>query len=259
MGGAINLVTRTPTKRLEAEGSIWTGGRSDAEGWNGYAMIGTRQPKYYIQGSANYSDRNYWSLSGDYDPTTNSLQPAGRRQSSDTSDSRYNVKAGWTPNATDEYTINYINQQGEKGAPLNVFNNPPVPANGYWRWPFWDIQNTSFLTKTQLGQASYVKTKIYYNTFENGLDAFDDITLHDAVAQRPLLQPLRRPCLRRQHRGGHHAAPGQHVEVRRALPHRRAHRAELQPADASDAELPSIRNRNARSTRGRSVSKIPSV
>ena len=32
MGGAINLVTRKPTKALEAEGSVWTGGRSDAEG-----------------------------------------------------------------------------------------------------------------------------------------------------------------------------------------------------------------------------------
>src|SRR5262245_21992294 len=176
MAGAINLVTRKPTKAFEAEGSIWTGGRSDAEGWNGYAMVGTRQPKYYFQGSANYADRNYWSLSGNYEPTANSLQPSGRRLVSDSSDSRYNVKAGWTPNATDEYTLNYINQQGEKGAPLNVINNPPVPANGYWRWPYWDIQNTSFLTKTQLGQVSYVKTKTYYNTFENGLDAFDDIT-----------------------------------------------------------------------------------
>ncbi len=45
MGGAINLVTRTPVKALEAEASLWTGGRGDAEGWNGYAMLGTRQPR----------------------------------------------------------------------------------------------------------------------------------------------------------------------------------------------------------------------
>lgn len=174
MGGAINLVTRTPVKRVEAEGSIWTGGRSEAEGWNGSVMLGTRQPRYYVQGSANYSDRNYWSLSGNYQPTATSLQREGRRFSSDTADSRVNVKAGWTPNDTDEYTVNYIKQMGEKGAPLNVYNNPPVPANSYWRWPYWDVQNTSFLSRTQLGAASYVKTKVYYNTFENGLDAFDD-------------------------------------------------------------------------------------
>ena len=176
MGGAINLVTRKPTKPFEAEGSFWTGGRSDAEGWNGYAMVGTRQPKYYLQGNANYADRDFWSLSGNYTPTANSLQRDSRRLSSDSSDSRYNLKAGFTPNATDEYTVNYIKQLGEKGAPLNVFNNPPVPPNSYWRWPYWDVQNTAFLSKTQLGRASYVKTKVYYNTFANGLDAFDDLT-----------------------------------------------------------------------------------
>ncbi len=176
MGGAINLVTRKPAKAFEAEASIWTGGRGSAEGWNGHVMLGTRQPRYYVQGSANYSDRDFWSLSGNYQPTATTLQPSGRRLGSDSSDSRYNVKAGWTPNDTDEYTVNFIKQLGEKGAPLNVYNNPPVPPNSYWRWPYWDIQNTAFLSKTQLGQASYLRTKVYYNTFKNGLDAYDDAT-----------------------------------------------------------------------------------
>ena len=173
MGGAINLVTRTPAKPFEVEGGLWTGGRTDTEGWNGYAVMGTRQRKYYLQGSANYSDRNQWSLSGDYQPTPNSLQGTGERFSSDSSDSRYNVKAGVTPNDTDEYAFNFVKQLGEKGAPLNVYNTPPVPPNSYWRWPYWDVQNTAFLSKTQFGKA-YVKSKVYYNTFANGLDAFDD-------------------------------------------------------------------------------------
>ena len=55
-------------------------------------------------------------------------------------------------------------------------NNPPVPGNSFWRWPYWDVSNTSVLTSTQLGSSSYVKGKAYYNTFANGLDAFDDST-----------------------------------------------------------------------------------
>ena len=188
MGGAINLVTRTPVKALEAEASLWTGGRGDAEGWNGYAMLGTRQPKYYVQGSVNYSDRDFWTLSGNYQPIGSSLQPEGRRLSSDTSDSRFNVKAGFTPNSTDEYTFNYIKQLGEKGAPLNVNNNPPVPPNSYWRWPYWDVQNTSFLSRTQFGSA-YLKTKLYYNTFENGLDAYDDGTYTTQSANGRFFSP----------------------------------------------------------------------
>jgi iron complex outermembrane receptor protein len=176
MGGAINLVTRQPAKALEAEGSISTGGRDGSEAWSGYALVGTRQAKYYLQGSINYSDRDFWSLSGNYRPTRTSLQPGGRRLSSDSADSRLNLKAGFTPNDTDEYTVNYTKQSGEKGAPLNVHNNPPVPPNSYWRWPYWDVLNTSFLSRTQLNPTSYLKTKVYYNTFENGLDAFDDAT-----------------------------------------------------------------------------------
>ncbi len=49
-----------------------------------------------------------------------------------------------------------------------------MPPNSFWRWPYWDVQNTAFLSKTQLGTAAYLKTKVYYNTFANGLDAYDD-------------------------------------------------------------------------------------
>ena len=86
------------------------------------------------------------------------------------------MKVGCTPNATNEYAVNFTKQQGDKGAPLNIYNNPPVPPNSYWRWPEWDVQNTSFLSTTQLNTTTYLKTKVYYNTFANILDAFDDIT-----------------------------------------------------------------------------------
>ncbi len=175
MGGAINLVTMKPSKPFEAEGAISAAGRG-VEGWNAYAIVGSRQPRYYVQGSMAIADRDSWSLSGDYQPTADSLQRSGERLGSDTQDWRANAKFGITPNATDEYTVNYTKQAGEKGAPLNVYNNPPVPPNSYWRWPWWDVQNTSVLTHTQLGVSSYVEGKAYYNTFSNGLDAFDDIT-----------------------------------------------------------------------------------
>lgn len=175
MGGAINLVTTKPSKAFEAEGAVSAAGRG-IEGWNADAVVGTRQPRYYVQSSVAAADRDSWSLSGNYQPTATSLQRSGERLSSDTEDWRANVKFGVTPNATNEYTFNYTRQSGEKGAPLNVYNNPPVPPNSYWRWPWWDVQNTSVLTHTQLGAASYVDAKAYYNTFSNGLDAFDDST-----------------------------------------------------------------------------------
>jgi iron complex outermembrane recepter protein len=175
MGGAINLVTRAPARRFEAEAGVLGGGRS-FEGWDAFAIVGSRQERYYVQSSVSSSDRGPWSLSGDYQPAQNSLQGPGERLGSDTRDWRLNLKFGYTPNDTDEYAVNHTRQSGEKGAPLNVYNNPPVPPNSYWRWPWWDVRSTSLLTTTQLGSVSYVKAKGYYNTLANALDAFDDAT-----------------------------------------------------------------------------------
>ncbi|MCC7009934.1 MAG: TonB-dependent receptor [Acidobacteria bacterium] len=175
MGGAINLVTAKPSRAFEGEGGVSAGGR-DVEGWNAYATVGTRQRRYYLQSGVAVSDRDSWSLSHDYRPTATSLQPAGARIGSDSRDWRVNVKAAYTPTAANEYAINYTRQAGEKGAPLNVYNNPPVPPNSYWRWPQWDVQTVALLTTTQLTGTSYVKAKAYYNIFQNVLDAFDDVT-----------------------------------------------------------------------------------
>lgn len=175
MGGAINLVTSRPTEPFQAEGGASVGaGGSDA--WNGYIMVGSRQGGFYVQGSATYADRDAWELSDDYVRVPGSLEDGGKRLESDSRDWRVNFKLGFAPNDGDEYTLNYIRQEGEKGAPLNVYNNPPVPPASFWRWPSWDVHNTSFHTSTKLGDAGYLKTRSYYNTFENSLASYDDIT-----------------------------------------------------------------------------------
>ena len=37
----------------------------------------------------------------------------------------------------------------------------------FWDWPQWDVSTLSWLSKTQLGSASYIKTNAFYNTFDN--------------------------------------------------------------------------------------------
>ncbi len=176
MGGAINLVTRKPTKEFEMQ--VQSGASFDndesSDGWNGYAMVGTRQDRYYLQASGSYLDRDHWRLSDDFRPTA--IENGGDRDSSDNRDWRVNVKAGWTPNATDEYSLSYTAQSGAKGAPLHVGNNPPNPPNSYWRWPWWDIKNLYWLSTTQLGELGYVKTRLFHNKFENALYAYDNAT-----------------------------------------------------------------------------------
>ena len=172
MGGAINLITRKPTAPFEGEFRSGFG-----QGvWDAYARAGTLQDNYYVQGSASVLDRDYWELSDDFVPTA--IEDGGERDQSDNRDSRVNLKFGFTPNDTDEYSVSYTAQTGEKGAPLHVLNNPPNPPNSYWRWPTWDIGNLYWLSSTQLGASDDItlKTRVFYNTYENSLYAYDDAT-----------------------------------------------------------------------------------
>ncbi|HSG66355.1 MAG TPA: TonB-dependent receptor plug domain-containing protein, partial [Gammaproteobacteria bacterium] len=188
MGGAINLVTSRPNEALEAEGGASVG-VSGVDGRSGYLIAGARRDGYYIQGSAASSERDAWKLSDDYVPEAGSFEDGGERLGSDHRDWRVKLKLGFTPNDTDEYTVSYIRQEGEKGAPLNVYNNPPVPLASFWRWPYWDLQNLSFLTTTRLGASAYLKTRTFHSTFENGLDSYDDITYSAQDSSRGFFNP----------------------------------------------------------------------
>jgi iron complex outermembrane receptor protein len=152
MGGAINLVSRKPTKEIELEGRagiVVNGDVDDLNSWNSYAYAGTRQKGWYAQVSANIVDQYHFNLSHDFTPFDTSsasylpgfpYQDSGNRDRSDFRDWRINTKVGVTPNATDEYSINYTNQEGQKGAPLHVdrqivqgyFNGSNIR---YWDWP----------------------------------------------------------------------------------------------------------------------------
>lgn len=176
IGGAINLVSRKPTRAVELEGrsEIDFSGNSGAfNGWNSYAYAGTRQEKYYAQISGTFADQDSFGLSDNYHPTP--IQGSGERDHSSFQDWRLNVKAGYTPNASDEYSINYTKQVGQKEAPLHV-DGQLVQGPRYWDWPDWNIETVSWLSKTQIGEASYIKTNAYYNTFYNVLSSYDDAT-----------------------------------------------------------------------------------
>lgn len=171
MGGAINLVTSKPTKALEAQvsGTLNLGRDGEYAGYSTSALIGTKHDKWYAQASIGRAYTDHWDLAGGFRPTAN--QGAGRRGLSQTGDWRVNVKAGFTPNATDEYVISYTRQEGQKLAPLHVTD--PVSGQRFWTWPAWNTESLYLLTTTQLDPISTLKTRFYYNTFYNMLRSFD--------------------------------------------------------------------------------------
>lgn len=180
MGGAINLVTRRPTQSLEVEarGVLDLDRGLDYAGYTAFGLAGTRQDRFYAQASFARTFRDHWDLPGGFVATAN--EDGGARDFSRTEDWRLNVKAGFTPNTTDEYAISYTRQEGSKNAPLHVTDDivpplvPGTPLARFWSWPYWNLDSLYFLSTTALGNAATLKTRIYLNTFNNLLRSFDN-------------------------------------------------------------------------------------
>lgn len=174
MGGAINLVTRRPVKRFESEvrvsASIDNSG--DYSGNTVYANVGSRQEAFYFQLSVEQRDSDHWRLSRDFTPTV--AEDGGRRDHTSKKDERVNMKLGFTPNSTDEYSFNFMWQGGEKHGIGSVTGTSTISS---WDWPKWDAWSLYWLSHTQLDSKTWLKTRAYYNKFENTLAAYTNPTL----------------------------------------------------------------------------------
>ena len=172
IGGALNLVTRKPTQpfEYEARAGIQLGGNGDYNGYNVSGLVGGATGKYYWQASGAQTKTDHFRLSDKFTPST--TEDGGERDHSDARNYSLNLKAGATPNASDEYSLSYSGQWGKKNATLSV--SDPVSSQRDWRWPYWDLQSLYFLSNTKIGDTAYVKTRLYYNSFRNGLYSYDD-------------------------------------------------------------------------------------
>jgi len=170
LGGAINLVTAKPTRAFEgeAQGALFFNRKGDDEAYQLSGRVGGKTGDFYWQASGVYNDRDHFTLPKKFKPTT--LEDGGARGNSQSNDWRINLKAGWEPNDTDEYSINYTKSEGEKNAPYSVRD---TANTRFWSWPYWDIESLAFLSRTQLTDDLTLKTRLYRNTFDNLLSAFD--------------------------------------------------------------------------------------
>ncbi|PKP69855.1 MAG: TonB-dependent receptor [Alphaproteobacteria bacterium HGW-Alphaproteobacteria-5] len=177
IGGAINLVTRRPTKALDIDvrGTVNLNNDADYAGYSTSAMVGTRQDRWYAQASYARSVTDHWDLPNGFRATVPALEDGGARDFSGTRDWRVNAKVGFAPNDSDEYAISYTRQAGAKEAPLHVSDTVSTPR--FWTWPKWDITSIYFLSTTALGDHATLKTRAYYNQFDSMLRSFDDRTL----------------------------------------------------------------------------------
>lgn len=173
LGGAINLVSRRPTQAFEGEvgGSLNFTGRGEPGSQQVYTNLGTNQGNWYLQTGVSYSNQDFYRLPDSFTPTA--AENGGQRNNSAQHDGKVNLKVGLTPNATDEYAFNYINQHGVKNDPPYAGTNFKNETPAYWQWPYWDKESLYFLSSTRLGEHT-LKLRAYHDTFKNSLYSYDN-------------------------------------------------------------------------------------
>lgn len=169
LGGAINVVSRRPHAPLEGALSAFAGS-GDLQGFD--ARVGGRRGAWYAQAYAGFEERDAYELANDFRPVA--TEDGGDRENSFRRDEKASFKLGFAPNATDEYAIGASLQRGEKGNPPYAGSDSRQRAR-FWRWPQWDKTSLYYVSTTKLA-GGYVKPRLYHDTFENTLDAFDNAT-----------------------------------------------------------------------------------
>jgi iron complex outermembrane receptor protein len=169
MGGSINLVTKRPSQPLS--GRVDAGFSAGKDGvfsrHEGVQLASRPNDLFYVQGGVERSSSGNYPLSAAYQAT--SAQPTGERLNAYSKITNGNLRFGFTPNATDEYTVSYYGTSGNKGSPPYTGK---VGATRYWQWPEWNKNGLYYLGKTAVA-GGMLKTRLYYDAFDNKLSSFD--------------------------------------------------------------------------------------
>ena len=169
LGGAVNLVTRQPGKKLDAAAAIGAGSGNRLES---LLHLGSRWRSFFVQGGMDWLQAANFPVSGKF--VTNEMQPGYDRINSDRRDVRYNGRFAWTPRENDRYVLSYSNQKSDYGVPpysgTDTENNKPK----FWRWPYWKKEMYYFNSNTELGAADAVKFRAFYDRYRNNMTGFAD-------------------------------------------------------------------------------------
>jgi iron complex outermembrane receptor protein len=164
LGGAINLISRKPKAQFEGEAKIGfaTGNERQAQ-----VNVGSNQGNWYLQAGASYLENDNFRLSSDFKPTK--TEDGGARNNSYRKDDKLSFKVGLTPNKSDEYSLSYYKQDGEKGQPPST---DPAVVTRYWKWPYWNKESLYFISRTSIGSSETLKFRLYHDSYDNEIDTY---------------------------------------------------------------------------------------
>jgi iron complex outermembrane receptor protein len=193
LGGAVNLVTREPSRKFEGDAAM---GTSSGNGLLSSLRLGTKQTRFLAQGTLDWLQADYIPLSGNFHYPTGGYTALNtlpnvpypltdHENNSYTRDEKWGGRIGWLPKMGGEYIFSYINQKGQKSDPLYMGANAAASFKNFWKWPYWNKDSYYFLSDTPLGEQSSIRFRVYYDQFRNSIDMFDNSKYNSMTNYNP--------------------------------------------------------------------------
>ena len=173
LGGAVNMVTSKPTKKLEVQARYNFISNNEHRA---NLSVGGNLGTYYYQVSYAFAHRDSYNLSAKFTPTSQ-WQDKGERENSYLTNHTLRAKLGFEPNENHEYSLNFTYQKGEKGGLMssNAFTTGCGQGNNecsspYWRWPNYDKITAYVIGNSKLSEKLSLNSRVYYDSFYNVLN-----------------------------------------------------------------------------------------
>lgn len=168
MAGAVNIISRKPLKPVDISGKVGVG-FADGAGVNSYfgsVNAGTRQEHWYAMVGLTIRNGDDFILPKKFESKYN---PERTRKRTAYQDAKVSAKVGYTPNATDEYSLNFLTQVANK----------QIAPNAYAKGPFRDypIYNKSSIyakSRTLIAPKTFMNLTGYYDMYYNRMAFYDD-------------------------------------------------------------------------------------
>lgn len=175
MGGVINIVTLKPQRAFEGSYAA----EVDENGVYGKLNAGSRLDRVYFQAGVSGLNYDDFKMSDDFDPITSPpgfrgyIERGGTRDNSDEQTVSGNIKAGFMPADGHEYAFGLQHVESERGLPVNVY---PTERQRFWRFSEWEKTTYYFIGDSKITDDFFAITRLYYDTYYNVLDSYDDPT-----------------------------------------------------------------------------------
>lgn len=192
--GVINIVTKKAGEKLSASVNMEFG---EKNAHRGSAFLSEKRGIFNYSLNIVREESDGWRVSGDFDPVVGTygkkagtvsevLEDGGFRNNSDSKSTNFWARFGVEPNPDSEYYISLRVADGEKGFPLNIYENPTHftsrPAFSYLARSEYQDTGVDLSGRQTINDQLTLKAKVFYHEHEDDYISYTDTTYNAKMA-----------------------------------------------------------------------------